>query len=230
MVHVPCPKFQSCQVYATPIPPGQKWTVRFFSLLYLNMAQVNFRRPARPEEAPDFENVPTLILSGDRNYAYAFLLTITGNYEEYWVWYTQFDENDKPKFGDLRTREYGNWECKGIGYYRGGLERCLHGEILKRGQMGQVYDSLYPPSPSPLKTYLKKSYNEYMNASRGGSSKPTKAKKKVESAWHQTRRTVMCRDGTRRTLFSNPARPGELRVRRMVKRNGHVRATYVLPK
>jgi hypothetical protein len=54
--------------------------------------------------------------------------------------------------------------------------------------------------------------------------KPPKA-----SCWHATRRTVMCRDGKKRTVHTNPAKPGEQRVRKMVTRRGKTVATYVLP-
>ncbi len=54
-------------------------------------------------------------------------------------------------------------------------------------------------------------------------------RKPVSSSWHPTRRTCTCRDGTSRTLFSNPAFPGDLRVRRMTTRNGSKVAVYVKP-
>jgi hypothetical protein len=54
------------------------------------------------------------------------------------------------------------------------------------------------------------------------------------ATWRPTQRTVRVKDGSTRTLFANPARPGDLRVRKMVQRksrSGAVRtvATYVSP-
>jgi hypothetical protein len=62
---------------------------------------------------------------------------------------------------------------------------------------------------------------------RGGARRKPKPPK--ASCWHATRRTVMCRDGKKRTVHTNPAKQGEQRVRKMVTRRGKTVATYVLP-
>jgi hypothetical protein len=60
----------------------------------------------------------------------------------------------------------------------------------------------------------------------GGVSSTKRTKLK---SWQATKRTAKCRDGTTRTLFKNPAKPGELRVRKMVLRGGRKTAVYVKP-
>jgi hypothetical protein len=53
--------------------------------------------------------------------------------------------------------------------------------------------------------------------------------KRKKTVWQATARTTVCRDGKSRMLYKNSGRPGELRVRRMVARNGTTVATYVKP-
>jgi hypothetical protein len=50
-----------------------------------------------------------------------------------------------------------------------------------------------------------------------------------KNAWQATKRTVRRKDGSARTLYSNPTKPGDLRIRKMVQRNGRTVATYVKP-
>jgi hypothetical protein len=63
---------------------------------------------------------------------------------------------------------------------------------------------------------------------RGG-GKSQRSTPGTRACWKATRRTHTCRDGRKRTLYTNPAKPGEVRVRKMVKRHGQTKATYVKP-
>ena len=47
------------------------------------------------------------------------------------------------------------------------------------------------------------------------------------STWTSTGRRVRLPDGTERVLFASPAMPGDLRVRKMVRKKGRLVATYV---
>jgi hypothetical protein len=47
------------------------------------------------------------------------------------------------------------------------------------------------------------------------------------STWTSTGRRVRLPDGTERVLFGDPARPGDLRVRKMVRKRSRLVATYV---
>lgn len=55
-------------------------------------------------------------------------------------------------------------------------------------------------------------------------------KKKSTHKWSRTSRKVTLSTGEKRTLYSNPAHPKELRIRRMVTRGNTKVATYVKPK
>ena len=48
--------------------------------------------------------------------------------------------------------------------------------------------------------------------------------------WVSTGRKVTLHDGTKRSLYKNAGKPGELRIRRMGTRNGQPVATYVKPR
>jgi hypothetical protein len=50
-------------------------------------------------------------------------------------------------------------------------------------------------------------------------------------SWTSTGRKVTLKDGSKRSLYKNPSKPGDLRIRRMAKhRNGRTVATYVKPR
>ncbi len=55
------------------------------------------------------------------------------------------------------------------------------------------------------------------------------AKTRAAHVWVSTGRTVTLRDGSKRSLYKNAAKPGDLRVRRMAVRAGKSVATYVKP-
>jgi hypothetical protein len=47
--------------------------------------------------------------------------------------------------------------------------------------------------------------------------------------WHATARKVTLKDGSRKTVYSCAAHPGELRIKRFVVRAGKKVASYVKP-
>jgi hypothetical protein len=73
------------------------------------------------------------------------------------------------------------------------------------------------------------SINESEQTGGRGRAAVSKTQHTPRSCWTPTKRTAVCRDGTTRVLHKNPAKPGELRVRRMVSRNGHTVASFVKP-
>jgi hypothetical protein len=77
---------------------------------------------------------------------------------------------------------------------------------------------------------LEKGYwnrEDYIDKMRQGAQGGSSTKK--ASCWNPTRRTRVCRDGKTRTLHTNPSKPGEVRVRKMVTRNGKTTASFVKP-
>ena len=48
--------------------------------------------------------------------------------------------------------------------------------------------------------------------------------------WVSTGRKVTLKDGSKRALYKNAGKPGELRIRRMATRAGKTVATYVKPR
>ena len=61
---------------------------------------------------------------------------------------------------------------------------------------------------------------------RGGA---TKKSTKSTTKWTSTGRKVTLNDGSKRALYKNAGKPGELRIRRMATRAGQTVATYVKP-
>ena len=53
------------------------------------------------------------------------------------------------------------------------------------------------------------------------------ATRRTNGQWSPTGRKVTLKDGTKRALYSNPSKPGDLRMRKMARRGGKVVATYV---
>jgi hypothetical protein len=51
----------------------------------------------------------------------------------------------------------------------------------------------------------------------------------AQARWCATKKKVKCHDGVTRALYRHPAKPGDLRVRKMVTRGGRTVATYVKP-
>jgi hypothetical protein len=65
---------------------------------------------------------------------------------------------------------------------------------------------------------------------RGGRGRTVpKRHEQHPSCWTPTKRTAVCRDGVTRVLHKHPDKPNELRVRRMVKRDGRTVASFVKP-
>ena len=53
------------------------------------------------------------------------------------------------------------------------------------------------------------------------------ATRRTNGQWSPTGRKVTLKDGTKRALYSDPSKPGDLRMRKMARRGGKVVATYV---
>ena len=104
-------------------------------------------------------------------------------------------------------------------------------EVIRR--VGRI-QKMFPTRAELIAQYGSNAGNAYDNSAAatarhnpygGGGISASKSK------WTSTGRTVALKDGSRRTLYKNPARVGELRVKRMVVRKGATAAvaTYVKP-
>ena len=80
--------------------------------------------------------------------------------------------------------------------------------------------------PAELSSAMQRYKNPNEAATYGGKQKTRKA----ASAWVSAGRKVTLANGTTRTLYKNASKPGQqLRIRKMVTRNGSKVATYVAP-
>ena len=74
-------------------------------------------------------------------------------------------------------------------------------------------------------------YDRYHSTPKTLGGRPHKNKSPTSKQWVSTGRHVSLKDGTtKRMLYKNASKPGDLRIRRMATRNGRTIATYVKPR
>ena len=74
-------------------------------------------------------------------------------------------------------------------------------------------------------------YDRYHSTPKTLGGRPHKNKSPTSQKWVSTGRHVSLKDGTtKRMLYKNASKPGDLRIRRMATRNGRTIATYVKPR
>ena len=72
---------------------------------------------------------------------------------------------------------------------------------------------------------IMKKWTEIIITSTGGGSTTTHTRAK----WVSSGRKITLKDGSKRALYKNSAKPGDLRIRRLATRAGHTVATYIKP-
>ena len=90
------------------------------------------------------------------------------------------------------------------------------------------YNAAMPPPVEGVEKHTDGTIKSFIievqtNAQSGGRSTMTSPK------WTTTGRKVTLKDGSKRALYKNAGKPGELRIRRMSTRAGQTVATYVKP-
>lgn len=80
-----------------------------------------------------------------------------------------------------------------------------------------------------LSSYNDKTYevNKYSFPKLAGGKTIKKNSKSIKHKWTPSGRKVTLKDGSSRSLYQNPSKPNDFRIRRMVTRNGSTTATYI---